>query len=162
EASAKGYPVWTRNVKKYQVECAQIPRERVVQLLTTDMNYDPWGGNDDYQPINWKALKVSATTHPMVVPGAKKKWHLDNLDLGASCGASSGARGVFLADVSSKEIVPDHDRPWLTPRSHRMLANVTDLGVMIKVGPASGLVWVTSLATGLPVAGAKVVVYTPE
>ncbi|HTJ42511.1 MAG TPA: MG2 domain-containing protein [Kofleriaceae bacterium] len=162
EASAKGYPVWSRNVKKYQVECAQIPRDRVVQLLTTEMNYDPWGGNDDYQPIDWKSLKVTAKTTPLAVPGAKNKWHLDNVDLGATCGAKSGARGVFLADVSSNEVVPDNDRPWLTPRSHRVLANVTDMGVMIKVGPASGLVWVTSLTTGDPIVGAKVVVSTPE
>ena len=34
--------------------------------------------------------------------------------------------------------------------------------MLIKTGTSSGLVWVTSLATGKPVAGARVAVYTPQ
>src|SRR5205085_303449 len=56
EASAKGYPVWSRNVGTFQLECAAIPRDKVVQVLTTDMNYDPWGGNDDDKALDWKAI----------------------------------------------------------------------------------------------------------
>jgi uncharacterized protein YfaS (alpha-2-macroglobulin family) len=162
EAAAKGYPVWTRNVKDYQVECAAIPRDRLVQLVTTEMNYDPWGGTEEKDAIDWKALKVAPKKAPVVVPGAKNKWHLDDLDLGATCGRAARARGVYLAEVSSRHVVPDEDRPWLAPNRNRVLANVTDLGVLVKVGPASGLVWVTSLAAGAPVAGAKVSIYTPQ
>ena len=60
EASAKAYPLWSRAIKKLELECAAIPKERVVQALTTDMNYDPWGGNNDDKPIDWKALRVTA------------------------------------------------------------------------------------------------------
>jgi uncharacterized protein YfaS (alpha-2-macroglobulin family) len=162
EAAAKGYPVWTRNVKDYQVECAAIPRDRLVQLVTTEMNYDPWGGSDEKDAIDWKALKVAPKKAPITVPDAKNKWHLDDLDLGATCGGAARARGVFLAEVSSRHVTPDEDRPWLAPNRNRVLANVTDLGVLVKVGPASGLVWVTSLASGTPVAGAKVSIYTPQ
>lgn len=162
EASARGYPVWTRNVSRYEIECAALPRAKLVQALTTDMNYDPWGGSDDDKPIDWKALGVATKTRPMVVAGAKNKWHLDDVDLGATCGPRSGARGVYLADVRSAEIVPDEKEPWRTQRIHRVLANLTDLGVMIQAGPASGLVWVTSLSGGTPVGGARVTVYTPQ
>jgi uncharacterized protein YfaS (alpha-2-macroglobulin family) len=161
EASAKGYPVWSRNVGKFDVECAQIPKEKLVQALTTDMNYDPWGGNNDDQPIDWKKLKAKAkTVHEKAEK--KNKWHLSELDLGATCGATPGARGVYLAEMRSDEVTPDPDRGWLSPRRNRVLANVTDMGVLIKTGTASGLVWVTSLSSGLPVAGAKVTVFTPE
>jgi uncharacterized protein YfaS (alpha-2-macroglobulin family) len=162
EASAKGYPVWTRNVTAYQLECAAIPRGKLVALLTGEMNYDPWGGNDDSAPIVWKDLGTSAKRTTTTVGGARNQWHLDELDLGATCGGkAAGTRGVYLADVSSDQITVDTDRPWLTPKRRRVLANVTDMGVLIKVGPASGIVWVTSLATGAPIAGAKVSVYTP-
>ena len=57
---------------------------------------------------------------------------------------------------------PIRARAWLTPRKNRVLANVTDMGVLIKAGTASGLVWVTSLSTGAPVEGAKVTVFTPQ
>jgi hypothetical protein len=36
EATAKGYPVWSRNVGKFDLECAAIPKERIVTVLTTD------------------------------------------------------------------------------------------------------------------------------
>jgi uncharacterized protein YfaS (alpha-2-macroglobulin family) len=159
EASATGYPVWSRNLGAYDVECGRIPTDRLVQALTTDLNYDPWGGNDDGKPIGWKELGVSAVKKPITVAGARNKWHLDSLELGGLCGARKGARGVYLADVTSPLVVPDGS--WRN-RGHRALLNVTDLGVMLKAGPASGLVWVTSLATGLPVAGARVTVYTPQ
>ncbi|HEV7555106.1 MAG TPA: MG2 domain-containing protein, partial [Kofleriaceae bacterium] len=160
EAAAKGYPLWSRNVAHYDIECGAIPKDRLVQVLTTDMNYDPWGGNNDDKPIDWHALKLSAKTTRHNTTG-KNKWTLDELDLGASCGGSPGKRGVYLAEVRSDEVEPDPQRAWLDPRRNRVLANVTDMGVLIKAGSASGLVWVTSLSTGLPLAGARVTVYTP-
>src|SRR6185503_3328012 len=42
------------------------------------------------------------------------------------------------------------------PRQRRALANVTDLGLLAKVGNASSLVWVVRLSTGEPVAGAAI------
>ncbi|KAB2895748.1 MAG: hypothetical protein F9K40_15815, partial [Kofleriaceae bacterium] len=162
EASAKGYPIWSRNVSRYDIECAAIPAAKLVEVLTTDMNYDPWGGSDDTRPIAWKKLGLAARTQPMAVVGAKNKWHLDDVDLAATCGARSGTRGVYLADVRSPELKVDPKEPWRTRTTHRVLANVTDLGVLIQSGPASGLVWVTSLASGKPVGGAKVTIYTPQ
>ncbi len=161
EASAKGYPLWSRNVGKYNIECAAIGKSKLVQLLTTEMNYDAWGGNSDSAPIDWKALNATAKTSSRTTT-AKNKWQLDELDLGQTCANAPGMRGVYLADVSSDDVKPDPNRGWLTPRRNRVLANVTDLGVLIKVGTASGLVWVTSLATGAPVANAKVALFTPE
>src|SRR5262249_39803377 len=119
EASATGYPVWTRNVPDYEVECAAIPRDRLVALVTTEMNYDPWGGTGEKDAIAWKALKVRPRTAPVTVANAKNKWHLDDLDLGASCGGTSRARGVYLAEVRSKHIKIDPDRPWLAPNRNR-------------------------------------------
>ena len=161
EATAKGYPVWTRSIGKYEVECAQIPKERLVQVLTTDMNYDAWGGNTDVKPIDWKAIKIKPKTTGFK-PSTKNKWALDELELGKTCASTPGQRGVFLAEVRSDEIEPDANRGWLNPRKNRVLANVTDLGVLIKTGTSSGVVWVTSLATGAPIGGATVTVYTPQ
>jgi len=161
EASAKGYPVWSRNIGKYEVECAQIPKQRIVQVLTTDMNYDAWGGNNDVKPIDWPALKIKPRT-TTIKPKAKNKWLLGELELGKTCARAPNRRGIYLAEVRSDEIEPDPDRGWLTPRKNRVLANVTDMGVLIKTGTASGIVWVTSLSTGAPVGGARVTVYSPQ
>jgi uncharacterized protein YfaS (alpha-2-macroglobulin family) len=157
EASAKGYPVWSRNVGKFDLECAAIPKERIVQVLTTDMNYDPWGGNNDDKDIDWKSIKVRAKKSSHKTAG-KNKWRLNDLAFGKLCGGSE--RGVFLAEVKSDEVQPDSGQYW-QPRRNRVLANVTDMGVLIKTGVSSGLVWVTSLSTGQPIAGAKVTIYTP-
>lgn len=160
EASARGYPVWSRNVGKFAVECAQIPRARLVQILTTDMNYDAWGGNNDDKPIGWAELGVKPRTTARTTT-AKNKWQLSELDLGATCGGRAGQRGVYLAEVTSDEVTPDPQRGWMTPRRSRVLANVTDLGVLLEAGTSSGLVWVTQLSSGAPLSGAKVTVFTP-
>jgi uncharacterized protein YfaS (alpha-2-macroglobulin family) len=160
EASAKGFPLWSRNVEKFSIECAAIPKARLVQLLTTDMNYDPWGGNNDDKPIDWAALGVTAKTTERATKG-KNQWVLNELDLGATCAGRAGQRGVYLAEIGSDEVMPDAQRGWTAPRRNRVLANVTDLGVLIEVGTSSGLVWVTSIASAAPVAGARVTVFTP-
>ncbi|HWU86085.1 MAG TPA: MG2 domain-containing protein, partial [Kofleriaceae bacterium] len=161
EASAKGYPLWSRNVGAFDLECSAIPKERVVAVLTTDMNYDPWGGYDDDKPIDWKKLKLGAKKSSHKAK-AKNKWLLNELPLGNLCGGPAGGRGVYLAEISSAEVTPDAQRGWLSPHRNRVLANVTDLGILLKVGPASGVVWVTSLASGEPVGGAKVTVFDPK
>ena len=161
EASAKGYPLWSRNVGTFELECAAIPRDKIVQVLTTEMNYDPWGGNDDDKPLDWKALKLTPNKQVTKTTG-KNKWLLSELELGKTCARSPGLRGMFLAEVSTDDIKPDPNRSWWNPRRNRVLANVTDMGVLIKTGTSSGLVWVTSLTTGNPIAGAKVAVYSPQ
>ncbi|HEX4418274.1 MAG TPA: MG2 domain-containing protein, partial [Kofleriaceae bacterium] len=155
EASAKGYPLWSRNIARYSVACAAIPTAKLVQLLTTDMNYDPWGGNDATRPLDWAALGVTAKTTDRSIT-SRNQWVMNELDLGASCAGHPGRRGVYLAEVSAPELAADPDATH-----QRVLANVTDLGVLLEVGTASGLVWVTSLATGAPVGGAQVRVFTP-
>ncbi len=161
EASAKGYPLWSRNVGTFELECAAIPRDKIVQVLTTDMNYDPWGGNNDDKPLDWKALKLTPKKQLTTTTG-KNKWLLNELELGKTCASAPGMRGMFLAEVSTDDIKPDPNRSWWNPRRNRVLANVTDMGVLIKTGTSSGLVWVTSLSTGNPIPGAKVAVYSPQ
>lgn len=161
EASAKGYPMWSRNITKFELECAAIPRDKIVQVLTTDMNYDPWGGNDDDKPLDWKALELTAKKQATTTTG-KNKWLLNELELGKTCAGAPGMRGMFLAEISTNDIKPDPDRSWWNPRRNRVLANVTDMGVLIKTGTSSGIVWVTSLSSGNPIVGAKVAVYSPQ
>ena len=134
-----------------------------MQVLTTDMNYDPWGGNDDDKPIDWKALKLAPRTTQTARRREEQVAARPSSISARTCGSAAGARGVYLAEVSSDEIEPDpQPRLAVTPRKNRVLANVTDMGVLIKAGTASGLVWVTSLSTGAPVEGAKVTVLTPQ
>ncbi|HET9623236.1 MAG TPA: MG2 domain-containing protein [Kofleriaceae bacterium] len=158
EASAKGYPVWTRNISKYTVACAALPTSKLVQVLTTDMSYSPWGYNDDAgKPLDWGKLGIRPlrTTR---APNSHQKWQHADLDLGATCGGAAGKRGVYLADISSDDVAATSSYP----RDQRVLANVTDLGIVLEVGEASGIAWVTTLSTGEPVAGAQVHVFRPD
>lgn len=62
--------------------------------------------------------------------------------------------GLFVIHLDSPEI-PADERPEVGP-PRRVLAQVTDLAVHAKLGPESGLCWVTSLTKGTPVGGAVV------
>jgi len=68
--------------------------------------------------------------------------------------AGPGDGGLFVIHLDSPEI-PADERPEKGPL-RRVLAQVTDLAVHAKLGPESGVAWVTSLSRGTPVEGAAV------
>ena len=160
EPATGGYPVWTRNVKKFAVSCAAVPAKQVVKLLTSSMDYDPWYDAED-TTVSWQKLGLKKHDRTVSIDQPKNKWHLSRVDLRDTCGGSR-ARGLYLAAMSSPDVAKDPDEPWRFHPSRRILANVTDLGILTKAGTASGLVWVASISTGKPVSGAKVNVYTPQ
>ena len=164
EPTMQGYPVWTRNVRDFDITCAAVPRQRIVSLLTSDMDYDPWYNaqlGKVTNTVDWAAHGLQQKQTRVAIDVVEDKWHLDYLGLGEMCGGK-GTRGVFLAEVQSRDVQPDPDRPWRYRPVRRVLANVTDMGVLLKVGPASGLVWVSSIATGKPLPGARVTLYSPQ
>lgn len=158
ETVATGYPLWSRNVSSYDVECARVGKNQVTKVLTTPIDYSGWSESEE--SIDWKKLGLKHSADTVRIQNAKNKWHIDHLDLGKMCGPGSRARGVYLAQVRSEDIVPDPDRPWAYRPYQRVLANVTDLGLLLKVGDGSGVLWVTRLSDGQPVPGARVTTYT--
>jgi uncharacterized protein YfaS (alpha-2-macroglobulin family) len=163
EATSAGYPVWTRSMRHFEVDCAPVPKDKLVKVITS-RSYDPWYGGRQ-KKIRWSKLGLSHRSTDVKLPAKddtkNDKWKLHHLSLHKMCGASS-PRGVFLAQVSSDELKPHPDYSWRFRPYRRVLTNVTDLGVLLKVGPASGLVWVSSLKTGKPVWNAKVTLYTKK
>ena len=158
ELAAKGYPVWTRNLKKFQLQCAEVPSHGLVKLLTKGMDYDPWYNAQD-DDIDWEEYGLKQRTRTIGLLHAKNKWQLSHVGLNKLCSDKRSAGGIYLAEFQSQDIVEDENRPWLYRPKRRVLANVTDLGVLMKIGPASGIVWVTRLSTGQPVANATVDIY---
>lgn len=65
-----------------------------------------------------------------------------------------GAKGgLFFLRLDSNELPHDDHRPRV------VVGQLTDLAVHAKLGAAQGLIWVTSLSKGTPVAGAKLAEY---
>ena len=159
ESSREGYPVWTRNVRGFQVECARVPEKRIVRLLTSSMNYDPWYASSSDRDLDWRGLGLRRRRHKVRVRQAKNRWKLTRLDLGKKCGGSKNGHGLYLAELRSRDLTAAQESARRYRPRQRVLANVTNLGVLLKVGPASGLVWVTSIDRGRPVPGATVTVY---
>lgn len=160
EASAPGYPVWSRNVSTVNVKCANVPKSKVVKLLTSSMDYDPWYDAGAGEELGWKELGLKKKDRQIKIDQPKNKWHLTNLAMHEVCGGKK--RGLFMAEMNSPDVEPDEDHPWRYRAHRRVLANVTDFGILLEAGTASGIIWVTSLATGKPVPGANVTIYTPK
>jgi uncharacterized protein YfaS (alpha-2-macroglobulin family) len=162
EDTAEGYAVWTRNINKFEVSCAPVPKESLVKLLTSAMDYDPWY-DAEADTLDWVGLGLKEKKVDVKPKTEKNKWHLENLNLKSTCGGTA-TKGVYLAEVRSNEAAPptNSDYTWRYKPYHRVLANVTNLGVLLKIGPASGLIWVTGFSDGKPVADATVTVYTPK
>ncbi len=153
------FTLWSRNVKAVDVTCAPVPKAKIVSVLTGNINYNPWyaSGENEDEILNWRGFGLKKKAVRLSIEDAKNKWHLSRLDLPAMCGGT-GSRGLYLAEFRSDDVEEvKKERGGTYP--NRLLGNVTDLGVLVKAGPASGLVWVTSLATGEPVSGASVTLY---
>jgi len=138
ERSMGRYPVWARNLDSFRLRCAEVPEGRLAAVLTGSLN-------DDLDP---KGLGLHPHEKAIHVRGARNQWHDTSLDLGPTCG--KGAKtGVYVIETTAAS-----ERTNLP--TERSLASVTDLGLLAKVGNASSLVWVVSLASGQPVPNAAV------
>lgn len=154
------FPFWTRNLPRYSVACAAVPQKDIVKLLTGEMNYDPWYDTTSSKALDWTRLKLKVQRTTQVVDQPKDRWDMRPLPLSQMCGGTQSK--LYLAEMSSTAAVPDPECPWCEDAFRRVLINHTDLGVLLKAGTQSGLMWVTRLSDGAVVSGAKVAVYTPE
>jgi uncharacterized protein YfaS (alpha-2-macroglobulin family) len=151
ERSTGRYSIWARNLDSFRVRCAEVPASRLTPVLTGPWNYDAWwdasasGNAADYQ-----ALRLRPREKSIHVRGARNQWHDTSLDLAAVCGRSAKT-GVYMLEASAEGKTAEAD-----PQTRHALASLTDLGLLAKVGNASSLVWVVSLASGQPVPDAKV------
>ena len=159
ERASGRYPMWTRNLSDVEVRCATVPEARLSAVLTGPANYDAWWDASSRGSVDWKQLGLTRRSQQVRPDAARNRWHDQTLDLASACGvpgAGSVASGVYLL-----EIVTDEERnreAKAARRERRSLVNVTDLGLLAKVGNASSLVWVVRLSTGAPVAGAVVTI----
>jgi alpha-2-macroglobulin len=181
ERSSGRYAVWTRNLHGFGVTCARVPEAKLATLLAGPVNFDSWYGSED-KPVDYRELGVRPARLRIKTTGSvKNKWHDDSLVLASVCAgapqsvpvgqaaaveepavpesdapavaaqAGPAPAGVYLLELDSRELKPEaRERP------RRVLANVTDLGLLAKVGDAASLVWVVRLSDGQPVAGATV------
>jgi uncharacterized protein YfaS (alpha-2-macroglobulin family) len=153
ERSQGRYPVWARNLESLHVRCAEVPESRLAAVLTGPSNYDAWWDASESGPVDYKNLRLSAREKSIHVRGARNQWHDVGLSLGDICG-NRAKSGVYLLEASMEGEAREAGKS--DAQVGRSLASVTDLSLVAKVGNASSLVWVVSLSTGKPVAGATV------
>ena len=177
EADLAHYPLWTRNLHSFEVEAARIPDDQLVALLSADYsNYREWRDEEAREresaeavvdagskrrrvrpPSTWAAHKLAVHRRKITLKGVKNKWQdtaLDIVDL-AGGGAKSGVYGLTL--WSDEAYVPDRLKP-----EKEVLVNVTNIGLLAKLGPASSLVWAVHLSDGKVAPGVKVEVRNHE
>ncbi|MBN2531171.1 MAG: hypothetical protein JXR76_32610 [Deltaproteobacteria bacterium] len=159
ESQMDGYPLWTRNVSNLGIDCAQIPARLIAKVLGSgNLNLHPWIGQED-NDIKWKELQLRPKSEQLQLSETKNRWAEQRISLPQLCGNGSTS-GIFLAEFTSDDVRAQKEKQSWGAYPYRVLASVTDLAVMLKVGPASGLVWVTSMSSGDTVAGATVSIYS--
>jgi uncharacterized protein YfaS (alpha-2-macroglobulin family) len=162
EAALPGYRVWSRNVRHLDVTCAFVPTARIPEILTSSMDYDPWY-SDGQHDMNWSEHGLTPTTFPIEHADAHNHWTADDVDFTQHCaGRSTGRRGVYLAEVRAPDVEADRSGQSWWQYPYRVLANVTNMGVLLQAGPSSGLVWVAQISDGAPIANANVTVFDPQ
>ncbi|MBN2339888.1 MAG: hypothetical protein JXX29_12070 [Deltaproteobacteria bacterium] len=158
ESQMEGFQVWTRNVTDLEVACAKVPTSRIAKVVASgDLELYPWVGSDN-RDLDWKALSLRPKKETLQISGTKNKWVNHQVDFGKVCG-SGAPGGVYLAEFTSTEVQREREKQGFGHYPYRVLGNITDLGVVMKIGPASGVVWVTSMSTGDAVSGARVTLF---
>ncbi|MGI5864187.1 MAG: MG2 domain-containing protein [Myxococcales bacterium] len=140
EASGDGaLPLESVNLTSARAEIWPLTPEELARLLA----WEPWRAPRAAEPL--PALPPTALE--LDLAGARNARRHTPIDLRKAL--PEGQRtGLFLVKLASPEL-PER-------RPDRVLAQLTDLAVHAKLGPASGALWVTRLSTGRPVERASV------
>ena len=128
-------------------------------LQSLDAYYTRWTMP---KPVSLLGINVT-NVPPDAVPSAEQKglsYKLPNVE-DLSVGIPMGVRGMLDGEsgVVTGKLVPNPS-PGNNDRNFKFFAEVTPYQVEVKVGHYNTLVWVTDMSTGLPVAGARVVIYS--
>ena len=141
-ASARKVPVGSVNIPTYATIATNLSDAQAVSYTLAK------GSTGDFVSRNGFASTWTTTTTPTNVRA------VSFIDLDAVLAPRKG-RGPALLVVSPPGIAGDD----MFARTES-LVTVTDLGITAKMSPFGGLVWVTRLSTGKPVAGAQVGIRT--
>ncbi|RKH55569.1 Ig-like domain-containing alpha-2-macroglobulin family protein [Corallococcus aberystwythensis] len=133
EASGDGsIPLMTINVPEVQAEVWSLSPAQLAQLIDTN----EWPSTEPYRTtVDTKSARNVERTSPLNLRPA----------------FNEAKTGLFLARLTAPSLKERYPR--------RVIGQVTDLAVHAKLGAASGVVWVTSLATGAPVPDAQLTLW---
>lgn len=144
DASAARLPFATRNLDEIDVSVMHIPDEQVIPLFEQFVHRGLGLGNTA------KELGIIFGERKIPLRSVRDRWLEDVLDLP---GLSGRRRGVLGLLVSA-------DAP--IGKYREAVANLTDLGLVAKLGASSGLLWVVSLSSGRPLGGVHLEVRNQE
>jgi uncharacterized protein YfaS (alpha-2-macroglobulin family) len=148
ERDLGGLAVRARALSRIDVECSSLPRDRVVAALTGDQSWSSY----DAKQAKSGFRKLVSTAHRFSIEAKNEgqEWREARIDLLKEC-TNPGDVPLILARISSPEIKDPSQ--WRYP--YTVLANLTNLGLVLKTSGSNGILWVVDFATGKPVQGAK-------
>jgi alpha-2-macroglobulin len=156
ELGQTGHGVGALNMPAVSMSCARLtPAQLATEFETINRWLNEWVDAPLPQrvPAPWAALDVPALSHSLDTSVAANVGRNVEIDLGARCGKTAGAPGLYASALEPSGL--PGDRVLQQPRA-RLLANVTDLALVAKRGERTGLVWVTRFSNGALVPGATV------
>ncbi|MGD9124974.1 MAG: alpha-2-macroglobulin family protein, partial [Desulfarculaceae bacterium] len=134
-------PVRFRNLQKMQVGLRFYEPDQVVPALVAESER-PW---NKPAPAP-KADEPGAVSQQVTLEAPPNRIAVHNLDL-AGLLQRSPQGGLTLVDIRASWPDP---KGKIKKRVRRSLVQITDLGLSLKLGQASGVAWVTQLSTGRP------------
>ncbi len=162
DVGGPGFEVASRLLDRVLVRCARVPRAKWVSAL--------FGRNDWGDLLKASRVKGLSWRERKFEPGERWRgsWKKGFVDVASACGRE---RGLFVLRIGGSDSEASGSREegsgeaaadgagFGVKGSGIALVNVTDLGVFLKVGATSSLVWVVRLSDGSLVAGARVAVH---
>ncbi|MCB0379427.1 MAG: hypothetical protein KDD33_13115, partial [Bdellovibrionales bacterium] len=125
-----------------------VKARQVIDLITSYDNIYKFNDNGYTSPMD--VLGLDSSVEDIELMGQQNKMSLLTIPFAQKSGANKS--GLYVVEVKS-ELSPSEDVPKYS------LVMVTDLNLHIKKGADQSMVWVTSLASGLPVANAEVSIF---
>jgi uncharacterized protein YfaS (alpha-2-macroglobulin family) len=157
EYGRSGHAAGALNLDSAALTCASLSPAQFVQGFE---RFQAWAFQpedtppQERAPSPWQLLGLTPSVHVLDSRAAPNAARTLPIDLGQRCGRGAGAPGLYALELAPDAKSTARGRQGDAPA--RLLANVTDLGVVTKRGTSGALVWVTRLSNGALVAGAQV------
>ena len=137
-------PIWTRNVTHLDFTALSITPDQFYQLRPLL----DWWSND---PASFDKSPLTPTYKNVRIDSEKNRWRQHQIEPSYLLPVQKGP-GMYYVEVASQE-VKEHEK---YRGNEKVLVNFTDIGLVTKLSPVRGLVWVTRLSTGAPLPNAQV------
>ncbi len=148
------------NVPEILSQIRRVPSANIVELLALENNAYDKIHRDYYDGAETFVTDISDEPYESAVPTMNRLNVIENTPLAVRPGDGSPSNGVFLVSVSALKEKTENGYTGIDGTTRHRVVCISDIGISVRKDDSDIFVWATSLTRGVPIADAKVEIYS--